>query len=91
MDEQQLRNLAEESLKKKRDFWQYIGVYIGVNALLFGVWWITTPGGYFWPAWVLLGMGVAVPILGFNAYGPASAGPSEARIQAEMKKLSGDK
>jgi len=88
--DEDLRARAEKSLKKKRDFWQYIGVYIGANALVTGIWFITTPGGYFWPVWVLLGMGIAIPIIGFDAYGPVRSTPSEDKIQAEMKRLSGE-
>jgi len=88
-ENKELRALAEKSLKKKGDFWRYIAVYIGVNGLLAGIWWISSPGGYFWPAWTMLGMAVAIPIIGFEAYGPAATGPSEAKIQAEMKRLSG--
>lgn len=88
MNDAELRTLAEKSLKKKGDFWRYICVYLGVNALLVGIWWISSPGGYFWPAWPMLGMAVAIPIIGFDAYGPGASGPSEDKIQAEMKRLS---
>lgn len=91
MDDANLRARAEKALKAKRDFWQYLGVWIGVNGLLTGIWFVTTPGGYFWPVWTMLGMGVAIPIIGFQAYGPMSSGPTEAQIQAEMKRLSGEK
>ncbi len=90
MDDKKLRVLAEKSLKKKQDFWRYIGVYIGVNALLVGIWWISSPAGYFWPAWPMLGMAVAIPIIGFEAYGPGASGPSEEKLQAEMRRLSGN-
>jgi hypothetical protein len=33
--------------------------YVVVNAFLVGVW-ALAGGGYFWPAWVILGWGVAV-------------------------------
>jgi hypothetical protein len=90
MSNDDLRARAEKSLKKKQEFWQYIGVYIGVNAMLTGVWFFTMPGGYFWPVWVLFGMGIAIPIIGFEAYGPGKSAVSEAKIQAEMKRLSGE-
>jgi len=90
MDDTKLRELAEKSLKKKHNFWQYIGIYVGVNLLLVGIWWLSSPGGYFWPAWTMLGMAVAIPIIGFDAYGPRASGPSEAKIQAEMRRLSGE-
>jgi hypothetical protein len=82
-----LRDQAIKKLKKKREFWNYVGVWIGVNALLNAIWWFNTPDGYYWPFWPAVGMAVALPILWFEAFGPASRQMSEDRIQAEMRKL----
>lgn len=37
----------------------HVRVYVVVNAFLIGVWFLAGMG-YFWPAWVILGWGVAV-------------------------------
>ena len=37
----------------------HVRVYFVVNAFLIGIWFLAG-GGYFWPAWVILGWGVAV-------------------------------
>lgn len=34
--------------------------YAVVMALLLGVWLLTTPGGYFWPVWPMLGWGIGL-------------------------------
>jgi len=84
----ELRDQAVASIKRKNAFWNYAGVWIAVSAVVTIIWWFSTPGGYFWPVWPILGMGVAVPILGYSAYG--RRGISEKRIHEEMKRLSGE-
>lgn len=88
MNDEHLRQQALSVLKAKASFWRYIGVWIGVSVLMLGIWLLTTPSGYFWPAWPILGMGIAVPILGFAAFRRGAGGPTESQIQAEMKRLS---
>ena len=39
------------------------GIAALIGAFLVAIWAVTTPGGYFWPAWALLGLGVAVGIV----------------------------
>lgn len=45
-------------------------------------------GGYFWPAWAILGMGIA---LAFTAWGTFGKGDnvSQAKVEAEMRKMDG--
>jgi signal transduction histidine kinase len=40
-----------------------IGIAGLIGAFLVAVWALTTPGGYFWPAWALLGLAIAVGIV----------------------------
>lgn len=40
------------------------------------IWQLTTPGGYFWPVWPILGMSVAAVIWGLAIYGK---GPFQVR------------
>ncbi len=35
------------------------------------LWWFSIRGGYFPAIWTILGMGIAVPILGNTAFGPS--------------------
>jgi hypothetical protein len=82
----ELRDEAVASIKRKRAFWNYVFVWVAVGALVIVVWWFSTPNGYFWPIWPIVGMAVAVPILGYSAYG-RGAGISEKRIQDEMRRI----
>jgi hypothetical protein len=87
--EQELREFAKKSLKKKRDFKQYLGVWAGVSALTTGIW-AAAGAGYFWPIWVILGMGIGAFFAGLDAYGKSFNNPiTEADIDAEVKRLSG--
>ncbi|HLK13993.1 MAG TPA: 2TM domain-containing protein [Fimbriimonadaceae bacterium] len=49
-------DLADRFRQRQRGrFIQGVLSYIGVNAFLIGVWWMTGHG-YFWPGWALVGM-----------------------------------
>jgi hypothetical protein len=81
-----LRAAAVKRLRGKRDFWAHAIVFVFVNALLIWVWW-SGSRGHFWPMWVLWGWGLGLVFHAWDAYGK---GPSEARIQKEMDRLSGE-
>ena len=83
-----LRELAKKSLKKKREAKEFLVVTIVVNAILTGVWWFTTPTGYFWPMWVMLGMGIGVMFAYLDAYTDLGAKPiTDDDIRAEAEKM----
>ena len=82
----ELRELARKQLKKKADFRSLVFVWFFVTAIVSGVWFFTTPGGYFWPAWVMFGVGIAVIASWWEAYGPRKS-ITEADIDAEVERL----
>jgi len=83
-----LLELAKKSLKKKRDAKEFLIVTLAVNAILVGIWWFTTPTGYFWPMWVMFGMGIGVMFAYLDAYTVIGAKPiTDAEIRAEAEKL----
>ena len=87
-DQDKLREFARKQLKKKQDFKQYLWTYAGVSALVTGVWFVTTPTGYFWPIWVIFGMGVGALFAGLDAYGKLSEKPiTDADVDAEVERL----
>jgi len=45
-----------------RDVRAHVTSFALVMVLLVAIWLITTPGGYFWPIWPLLGWGFAVAV-----------------------------
>ena len=54
------REQARKRVKERRDFSNHLITYAVVNTAVIVVW-ALTGGGYFWPAWVLLGWGVGDP------------------------------
>ncbi|MFM1950394.1 MAG: hypothetical protein RL418_81 [Actinomycetota bacterium] len=83
-----LRDFARKSLKKKQDYKQYLWVYLAVSLLTTGIWFITSPTSYFWPMWVIFGMGVGALFAGLDAYGKISNKPiTDADVDAEVERL----
>lgn len=78
------RELAIQRLKLKQDFKGMLAG--GVFAILVCiVIWLLGDGGYFWPVWVILGIGIAVAVQAWKAYGPSNR-ITEADVQREMEK-----
>ena len=51
----QLRQLAH----KRVEFRSHLMVYAVINAVFWGIWWLTG-GGYPWPIWPMAGWGIGV-------------------------------
>ena len=87
-DSPEYRNLIRKRLKKQQEFNRYLGVWAGVSLLLLTIWFFTMPGGYFWPMWPILGMGIGAFFQWREAYGPlAPKEITEADIDAEIQRL----
>lgn len=77
------RQLAIQRLKLKQDFKGMLAG--GIFAILVCVViWLLGDGGYFWPVWVILGIGIAVVVQAWKAYGPSNR-ITEADVQREME------
>jgi hypothetical protein len=63
-----LRERALKRLKKRRDFKAHLLVYLLVNAFLVVIWYVTTPGGLFWPVFPLVGWGIGVVMNAWDVY-----------------------
>jgi len=80
-----LRERAVKRLKKRRDFYGHILVYLLVNSFLVVIWAVTTPGGFFWPVFPLVGWGIGVVLNAWDVY--VADEVSEDKIQREMEHL----
>jgi hypothetical protein len=88
MSDESLRDYAKKQLKKKQDFKVYMWVYLFVVALTSAVWFLTSPNAPYWPAWVILGMGIAAFFVGLDAYGRLGSKPiTDAEVDAEVERL----
>jgi len=56
----------ESGRSEQRDFRAHALSYVLVMALLVAIWLLTTPGGYFWPAWPMLGWGLGLAAHGMS-------------------------
>jgi 2TM domain len=83
--DEELRQEAVASIKRKRGFKQTVLAYIVVNIGLVIVW-AATGAGYFWPAWVIGGWGIGMVFQGYDAYGRRRA-ISEDEISGEIQRL----
>ncbi len=75
------RASVRKRLIDRRRFTSDLVAYVVVNAFLIGVW-AFTGAGYFWPAWVLAGWGVALVLDAWNAFGRRPV--TEADVDAEL-------
>jgi hypothetical protein len=81
---EQARELAIQRLKLKQDF---KGMAAGgaFAVLVCIVIWAMGDGDYFWPVWVILGVGIGVVVQAWKAYGPSNR-ITEADVQREMER-----
>lgn len=87
-----LRGRAISSLKAKSHFWQALITWLVLSLLFVLIWAFSggTSDGFegFWPIWPIAGIALGVIFTGIRAFGAGAGGPSEDRIQSEMKRLS---
>jgi 2TM domain len=87
-DSSEYREFIRKRLKKQQEFNRYLGVWSGVSILLLLIWFFTSPGGYFWPLWPILGMGIGAFFQWREAYGPVVKKEiTEADIDAEIQRI----
>ena len=89
MDDAELRDLATKRLKARTDFYHYLLVWLAVSVLVTTIWALTNFGGYFWPGWVIGGMGVAALFQAIGVFGPPRGIYSDDQITREMNRLRG--
>jgi hypothetical protein len=80
----ELRERALTQIRKKHEFHAHVAAYILVNSMLVAIYFLTDPGGFFWPVFPILGWGIGLFFHGWDVY---SAPPTEQRIRKEMARL----
>jgi fatty acid desaturase len=84
-NEEELRQAALYSIKRKREFSQHLLAYVVVNAVLVGIWAISG-GGSFWPAWIIGFWGIGLIFHAYDAYGRRRM-VTEDQISKEMERM----
>jgi 2TM domain-containing protein len=80
-----LRERAIKRLKKRRDFYGHVLVYVLVNAFLVVLWSLTTDRGFFWPIFPMAGWGIAVVLNAWEAFRDDDF--AEQQIRREVERL----
>jgi 2TM domain len=78
-----LRQMAVERLKKRSEFGAHLLAYVLVNTFFVAIW-AVTGAGFFWPVFPILGWGIGVA---FNAWDVYRRPPTEERIRREIENL----
>jgi hypothetical protein len=76
-DRRQRRQDIREEHGARKGFWAHATSYVLVMAMLVVIWLLTTPGGYFWPVWPMLGWGIGLASHGFATRFGKTDGPRE--------------
>lgn len=85
--QEELREKAVKRIRAKRNFWRLVILFVVIWVMLIGIW-ALTGRGYFWPAWAILGMGIALAFTAWGTFGRADD-VSQAQVDAEMRKMQG--
>ena len=83
MEESELREQAKKRLEDKRGFWNFAVTCVLVSCLLVVIW-AVADGGYFWPIYPIAGLGVALALQGWKAFGQRPI--TESDIQEEIQR-----
>lgn len=78
-----LRDQAIKHIKVRREFTGHLIIYFLVSGVLLAIW-AMNGGGYFWPAYPILGWGIGVF---FHGWAVSRGEPSEEEIRTEMERL----
>src|SRR5215467_12875250 len=66
--EQASRDRAVTQLKKRRDFYGHLLVYVLVNTFLVVIWAVTGAHGFFWPVFPIVGWGIGVVMNAWDVF-----------------------
>jgi hypothetical protein len=65
---EQMRKRAVKRLKKRRDFWTHLLLYVMVSGFLVVIWAISDVHSFFWPIFPIVGWGIAVVLNAWDAF-----------------------
>jgi hypothetical protein len=82
-----LRREAKERVQARVGFYWYLVVCGVVWTALVIIWYSSDSGGYFWPIWPILGMGIGLVFSGVAAFAPDALRPSKSTYEREYQKL----
>jgi len=87
--ERSIRDQAVKRLKKRRDFYAHLLVYVLVNAFIIVIWAVTSDGGFFWPVFPMVGWGIGVVMNAWDVWRGDEF--TEEEIKQEISRLQHDR
>jgi hypothetical protein len=66
--EQAARDRAVTQLKKRRDFYGHLLIYVLVNTFLVVIWAVVGAHGFFWPVFPIVGWGIGVVMNAWDVF-----------------------
>lgn len=84
LDDNAVRQLALDRLKKRSDFWLHLMIYLLVNGFLVIIW-VMTGLPFFWPVFPIFGWGIGVAANAWDVFLRREA--TESEIQREVARL----
>jgi hypothetical protein len=88
-EDEKLYNQAKKKVRRKRNFYSHLAMYVALSTFLTFVNWYTSPG-HWWVVWVWVGWGIGVFFNGLGLYKRNilfSDSWEEKKIQEEMEKM----
>jgi hypothetical protein len=84
-EEALLRQRAVRQLKKRRDFYGHLLVFVLVNAAVITIWAWLGDGGFFWPGFLILGWGIGLVMNAWDVF--YRSYEDEGQIEREIERL----
>jgi hypothetical protein len=87
--DQAARDRAVTQLKKRRDFYGHLLVYVLVNTFLVVIWAVVDAHGFFWPVFPIVGWGIGVVMNAWDVYWrpPITEDDVQREIEREDKQV----
>jgi phosphotransferase system glucose/maltose/N-acetylglucosamine-specific IIC component len=86
--EEEIYEEAKKRVEDKKGFYTHLIVYVLVNIFLVIIWAVTTPGGYPWFIWPIIGWGVGLVFHFFATFVfNRKTGWEERELEKEVQKL----
>jgi 2TM domain-containing protein len=84
-EEDVLRQRAVLQVKKRRDFYGHLLVFVLVNAAVIAIWAMVGDGGFFWPGFLMFSWGIGVVMHAWDVF--YMSYEDEGQIQREIDRL----
>ncbi|MDO5645918.1 MAG: hypothetical protein Q4G21_09585 [Dermabacter sp.] len=86
-DEHALERRARATVISRTVYKGVVTLWVVSAAGMLAIWWLTTPGGYFWVIWPVLGMSTAALIWGLAIYGKPPFRVRRDQVEREVARL----